>query len=269
MQNTISANGINLSYFEDGHGAETVVFSHGFMLSRQMYEHQQSVLSQSYRTLAYDQRSHGDSELVRGDFDVYDLTEDAAEFIRKTNSGPVHFAGLSAGGFVGLRLALRYPELIKSLVLLDTTARAETPKSYKAISRALSLMGLFGLRPFASTLTKQIMGKTFLQNPERNDEKVYWKRYIGSLNGRAMKSFGQAIFQRDDLLSEIEKAVKFPPTLILVGEEDEATPPADAQAMHERISGSVLNIIPKAGHFSPVEEPELVTEAISKFLMSV
>lgn len=269
MQNTISANGINLSYFEDGRGAETVVFSHGFTLNRQMYEHQQSTLSQSYRTLAYDQRSHGDSELVRGDFDVYDLTEDAAEFIRKTNSGPVHFAGLSAGGFVGLRLALRYPELIKSLVLMDTTARAETPENYKEISRALFLIGLFGLRPFASALTKQIMGNTFLQNPERNDEKAYWRRYIGSLNGRAMKNFGHAIFQRDDLLSEIEKAVNFPPTLILVGEEDEATPPFEAQAIHDRISGSVLNIIPKAGHFSPVEEPELVTEAISKFLMSV
>ena len=130
-------------------------------------------------------------------------------------------------------------------------------------------MGIFGLRPFASALTKQIMGNTFLQNPERNDEKVYWRRYIGSLNGRAMKSFGHAIFQRDDLLSEIEKADKFPPTLILVGEEDDATPPAEAQAMYEVLSGSVLTIIPKACHLSPVEEPEFVTEAISKFLMSV
>ena len=56
------------------------------------------------------------------------------------------------------------------------------------------------------------------------------------------------------------------PTLILVGDEDVAVPPVHSQRLHERIPGSRLEIIPRAGHTSTVEEPEAVNAAITNFL---
>ena len=89
-----------------------------------MFEAQVAELSKTYRVIAYDHRGQGKSE-VKGPFDMDAVAEDAAALIRDLVGGPVHFIGLSMGGFVGMRLAARHPELIKSLVLLETSANAE------------------------------------------------------------------------------------------------------------------------------------------------
>ena len=89
-----------------------------------MFAAQVAEFSKQYRVIAYDHRGQGSSE-VGGPYDMDTVAADAAELIRTLVGGPVHFIGLSMGGFVGMRLAARHPELVKSLVLLETSANAE------------------------------------------------------------------------------------------------------------------------------------------------
>jgi len=86
-----------------------------------MFAAQVAEFSKQYRVIAYDHRGQGNSE-VKGPYDMDTVALDAVELIRSLVGGPVHFIGLSMGGFVGIRLAARHPELIKSLALLETCA---------------------------------------------------------------------------------------------------------------------------------------------------
>ena len=79
----IKVNGVNLYYHETGNGDETIVFSHGYLMSHKMFSDQIDLLSERYRVIAFDHRGHGESEKIQESFGIYDLMEDAAELIDK------------------------------------------------------------------------------------------------------------------------------------------------------------------------------------------
>ena len=118
----IQANNVALFYEEKGSGPEVMLFSHGYLMDHTMYDHQVEAFKDRFRCIAYDQRGHGRSEAITSSYDVDALVNDAIGLIEALKIGPVHFVGMSTGGFVGLRLALRRPDLLKSLVLIDTSA---------------------------------------------------------------------------------------------------------------------------------------------------
>ncbi|MEM9277980.1 MAG: alpha/beta hydrolase, partial [Pseudomonadota bacterium] len=257
--------GVSLNYVEVGSGSETIVFSHGYLMSHRMYDEQIAALSSSARVIAFDHRCHGASESVRTKFGMYDLVDDTAALIRETCEGPVHFVGMSTGGFVGMRLTLRQPELIKSLVLIDTSADHESPEALRGNKVLLVILGLFGFRPVINKAMSILMGAPFLNDPNRKDQVQFWKSYIMSLDRQAIRQFGYAIFSRDSVLDDLKRANDFVPTQIIVGELDQPTPMRNSTDMLNAISGSELTIVPNAGHTSPVEEPQIVTDALHEF----
>lgn len=259
-------NGVSVHYLQAGEGSETIVFSHGYLMNHRMYDHQITALKDRYNIIAFDHRCHGASEQVRTEFGMYDLVEDAATLIQTSSREPVHFIGMSTGGFVGMRLALRYPQLIKSLTLIDTSADIEDPKKKLSNSVMLEILRWFGVKPLIGKAMSALMGRTFLKDSQRKELKQYWQDYILSLDKRAIRQFGLAIFNRDSVLDALSKLTSPPPTLVIVGSEDVATPVAKSQQLHTAIKDSQLVIVPKAGHTSPVEEPETVTQAIDAFL---
>jgi pimeloyl-ACP methyl ester carboxylesterase len=111
-------NGTRIHHTETGSGPETIVFSHGLLMSGEMFRDQVAAFSDRYRCITFDHRGQGQSEVTESGYDMDTLAEDAAALIRELNCAPCHFAGLSMGGFVGMRLAIRHPELLKSLILL-------------------------------------------------------------------------------------------------------------------------------------------------------
>ncbi|WP_157058978.1 alpha/beta hydrolase [Loktanella sp. 5RATIMAR09] len=118
---------ISVHYVEAGSGPETIVYSHGCLMSHRMFDDQSTALSSSARVIAFDHRCQGDSEKVQTEFALQDLVDDAAALISETCDSPIHFVGMSTGGFVGMRLALYKPKLLKSLALIDTSADHEAP----------------------------------------------------------------------------------------------------------------------------------------------
>jgi len=262
----IDANGTRLFYSDTGSGVETIVFSHGFLMNHHMFDHQIKALSTRYRVIAFDHRGHGQSATCHAPFGMYDLVDDAAALIRELCAQPVHFAGMSTGGFVGMRLALRAPELIRTLTLIDTAAGAEDPTKTKQYNQLLFVVRWFGTRPVLGKVMPILMAKHFLNDPARRADVAIWRQFLSDLDKKSVYRFGKAIFSRDSVLDSLAALDTPPPTQIIVGAEDIATPVAASRALREAIKGATLDIIPKAGHTSPLEMPHEVTDVISQFL---
>jgi pimeloyl-ACP methyl ester carboxylesterase len=257
-------NGARIHYEECGSGPETLVFSHGLLMSGEMFRGQVETLGGLYRCITYDHRGQGGSEVTAAGYDMDSITGDAAALIGELDAAPCHFAGLSMGGIVGLRLALRHPELVKTLILMDTSADPE-PAANRGPYRRLALVGRwFGFRLVVNRVLRIMFGRTFLADPAREAERERWKRHLLGLDRRGTYRAAHGVIDREgvhEMLGRIET-----PTLILVGDEDVATVPAKAERLHAAIRGSKLVVIPGAGHSSSIEQPELVAAAIRDFL---
>ena len=262
----LSLNGVELHYTDTGGGGAAIVFSHGLLFSGDMFEAQVAALSPRYRCITFDHRGQGKSEVgVRG-YDMDTLAEDAAALIRALDIGPCHFVGLSMGGFVGMRLAVRHPGLIRSLTLVDTSADAEPSENVPRYRLLNVIARWIGLWAVISRVMPIAFGRTFLNDPARTDERARWRKAILSNHRVGITRAVNGVIRRAGFYAELPKITQ--PVLIIVGEEDVATVPAKSERMHEAISGSRLIVVPGAGHSSTIEQPVAVNEALSSFLQN-
>lgn len=257
----IRCNNALLYYTDEGSGKDTIVFSHGLLMSSEMFRAQIEHFKSRYRCIAYDHRGQGRSEVTETGYDLEQLTQDAVAFIEALDVGAVHFVGLSMGGFIGMRLASRRPELLKSLTLMCTSADTESNRLKYSLMTLVFQLG--GRKLIHKRLMKVLFGKTFLSDPGRQSEKERWSQHLLHLPTTISKSVSAVIHRSGvaDELSTIEL-----PVLILAGEEDMAIPVEKARSLHERITGSVLHIIPGSGHSITIEQPDVVNRLMEEFL---
>jgi 3-oxoadipate enol-lactonase len=261
---TLRVNNAVLHYEEAGAGPETIVFAHGLLLDGRMFADQVEALRSRYRCITFDFRGQGESEVTASGYDMDTLTDDAAALIEALQCAPCHFAGLSMGGFVGLRLAIRRPALLRSLVLLDTSADPE-PRSNIPRFRMLNFIARwFGLGLVVKSVMPIMFGKSFLADLSREELRKKWRARITANDRIGITRAVRGVIDRPGIDEDLDKIDV--PTLIVVGDQDVATVPAKSERMHARIAGSQLVVIPNAGHTSPVEEPEAVTAALRSFL---
>ncbi len=263
----LRVNQADLWYEVHGQGPETVVFAHGLLWSGRMFHRQVSALQDRYRCITFDFRGQGRSEITRSGYDMDTLADDAAALIEQLDLAPCHFAGLSMGGFVGMRLALRRPELLRSLILMDTSADPE-PEENIGRYRLLNLISRWlGMGLVAGQVMPIMFGQKFLSDPQRAEERAEWRQRLLSNRRKGISRAVRGVISREGIQDRISGITV--PTLIIVGDQDVATVPEKSRRMHERIPDSRLVIIPGAGHTSTVEEPEAVTAAIEEFLGSL
>ena len=172
----IKVNGAELFYNEAGTGPETIVFAHGLVFSGRMFDEQVSALKDRYRCITFDFRGQGQSQVTPDGYDMDSLCEDAAQLIERLDCAPCHFLGFSMGGFVAMRLALRRPELVKSLILADTSADPEPNKiKYNVLCAITRLLGVSAV---VNQVTPILFGHNFLTDPERKDLVQEWRYEI-------------------------------------------------------------------------------------------
>lgn len=264
----LSINGGEIYYEDTGGPGEPIVFSHGLLWSCRLYDAQVGALRDHYRCIAYDHRGQGQSELSPSGasvhtIDIETVTADAIGLIEGLGLGRVHFCGLSMGGFVGMRIAARRPDLLRSLLLLETSADPE-PRENVPRYRLLNFVARWiGLRLVTTPVMRIMFGRSFLMDPARDRERELWRARLAG-NRRDIWRAVNGVIERRGVYEELGRISM--PTLVLVGEEDVATVPAKAERIHQAIVGSRLVRIPRAGHSSTVEEPEAVTAAIRGFL---
>lgn len=229
-----------------------------------MFWKQVEYLKNEYRILTYDHRGQGKSEVTDSGYDIDELYSDTIELIKKLNLGKVHFAGLSMGGFVGMRVAARNPEMIKSLILMETSAKAEHNRSKYIL--LVSIVKIFGVKVVAQNVMDIMFGKTFLSDDNRKVEKRQWQTELEN-NKKSITKAVEGVIYRKGIENELKNIQC--PVLILVGTEDKATPPENAKFIHSLIPQSKLKYIINAGHTSSIEEPEQINRVIEGFLKSL
>ncbi len=262
----LHVNNAELYYEEAGAGPETIVFSHGLLWSGKMFAAQVEQLKTRYRVITYDHRGQGRSEATARECDMESLTEDAAGLIKALKAGPCHFVGLSMGGFVGMRLAARYPDLLKSLVLMETSAQpepAENVPKYRTLNTVVKLLGTWAVK---GPVMKIMFGQKFLHDRSRTQLRKQWEKELKS-NQKTITRAVEGVISRQGVEEELKKIQC--PTLVMVGDQDVATVPAKARYIQQHIAGAELVIIPGAGHTSSVEEPAFVNGALETFLSKV
>jgi pimeloyl-ACP methyl ester carboxylesterase len=193
-----------------------------------------------------------------------DLAVDAAALLESLQATPCHFVGLSMGGFVGLRLAIARPELLRSLTLIESAADGETPWNVVKYGVMSVLVRLFGVRPLVRPTMRIMFGTAFLRDGKRADERARQEALLRGLDVPGMLAALDAVNTRRPVVDELSKIKT--PTLMLHGEDDRAIAPARARATAAAIAHARLQLIPRAGHTSTVEEPEAVTRGLAQFL---
>jgi 3-oxoadipate enol-lactonase len=252
-------------YYEDHEGGpQTLLFAHGLLWSGKMFAKQVDALKPRYRCITFDWRGQGQSAVTCDGYDMETLYADTLALIDALHIETCHFVGLSMGGFIGMRLAARRPDLVTSLILIGTSAdpepAANVPK-YRMLNLVARWLG-FGL--VANRVMPIMFGQKFLSDSARRQERAAWRRQMLANHRIGITRATRGVIARQGVYDELPMISA--PTLILVGDQDVATVPATAQRMHERITQSQLRIIPGAGHTSTVEEPDAVNAAILTFL---
>ena len=260
----LTVNGVDLHYEQHGTGPETIVFAHGLLWSGRMFDAQVAALRDGYRCVTFDFRGQGQSAVTRDGYDMDTLAEDAAALIRTLRLEPCHFVGLSMGGFIGMRLAIRHPELLRSLLLLGTSADPEPPENLPRYRTLNVVARLLGLRVVAGKVMPILYGRKFLEDPERAELRAACRRSLVANHRLGITRAVTGVITREGVYDQLDRIRV--PTLVLVGDQDVATVPAKSRRLHERIAGSVFRVLPGAGHTSTIEEPEAVNGAILEFL---
>ena len=262
---TLDIDGTSLFYEDTGPGStgETIAFSHGLLWGTELFEPQIAALRGRYRCVAWDHRGQGKSAADHRDHIGMELVwQDAVRLLEALGTGPVHFCGLSMGGFVAMRMAARRPDLVRSLILIETSSDPEPVENvarYRLLSRVTRLLGPGVTRGKVAPI---MLGKTILADKARRADVARFTEIMS--RRRDIWRAVAGVVDRGGVHDELRRIAA--PTLILVGDEDVATPRPKAERIAAAIPGARLVGIPRAGHSSTVEEPAAVNAAIEEFL---
>ena len=244
--------------------APTVVFGHGLLFSGRMFAAQVERLRANYRCVTIDWRGQGKTPATDEGYDMETLYDDAAALIVGLGVGPVHYVGLSMGGFVGLRLAARRPELIRSLSLLDTSAGREDLDKVSQYRLLARIYRWIGIGPLKGKVKSLMFGPAFLADPSSKVATDKWEAELRSVDRIGMKKAIRGVTDRLAITAELVNITCA--TQVVVGADDVATPLAKAQALVEGIAGAELHVVAQCGHSSTVEHPETLADLLEGFL---
>lgn len=266
---TFDSNGASIAYTDTGPpagkpDAQTVVFGHGVLFGGWMFRSQVEALRERYRCVTIDWRGQGDSPPAAGGYHMDTLTGDAVALIRELDVAPVHWVGLSMGGFVGQRIAARHGELLRTLTLLDTSAAAEDRAKARNYKLLAWLQCLIGFRPLVGRVKALLFGPVFLADPANAATVDEWVHRFARLDRAAVRDSVLAVANRPSIDEEITGITV--PTLVVVGADDEPTPPAHSERIATRVPNARLRIIPDCGHSCTLEQPAAITELVEGFL---
>lgn len=244
-------------------GAETILFGHGLLFGGWMFAPQIAALRQRYRCVTIDWRGQGGTP-GGGDAGMDTLTRDAVGLIERLEIAPVHWVGLSMGGFVGQRVAARHGELLRSLTLLGTSAGAEDPRRVREYRRLATLLRLVGIGPIAGAVKPYLFGPDFRADPEGRRVVAAWQDRLRRGDRAALCGAVRGVTDRAPVEAEITGITV--PTLVVVGADDNATPPHEAERIAALIPGARLEVLARCGHTSSLERPDVITGLLERFL---
>lgn len=259
----LPGHGLSVAYEDRGAGP-VVVLLHAFPMCRWMWRPQLDALEGEYRLLTPDLPGFGSTPAVAG-VTVDVMADVVAEFLTAAGvAGPVVLGGVSMGGYVSFAFARRHPARLRGLVLADTKPEPDDAAARRTRDKMFAAL-VDGSLP-AHGVVEQMLPKLLGDKTRSSRPAVVAEvRRIGAAQPKDGLMAGVAALRdRPDAGPELGNIRV--PTLIVVGEEDAATPPDGAKRTADRIAGARLVVIPGAGHLSNLEAPAEFTAALRDFL---
>lgn len=262
MEATI--NGIQLAYTDEGRGAP-IVFLHAFPLNRAMWEPQVRALSGRFRVITVDLRGHGESEALLWNFSLDQYADDVRALLAHLEIPEAVLVGLSMGGYVVFAFHRRYPQQARALVLADTRAQADTEEGRRGRCGMAQAAFTRGHAPVVDAMLPKLLSQESRDNRPELVARVQDMITSTPVSGIIVDCMAMA--DRPDALPLLKDIAC--PTLVVVGDQDQATPTADARTIAEGITGAQLKVISGAAHLSNLEQPEAFNRAVAEFVGSL
>ena len=261
--NRITSEDAELAYQILGQGPPLVLL-HPFPAHHELWLPACEALSMRYRLLLPDLRGHGESAIGQG---PATMEKHAADLIRICDAegiGRAAFAGVSIGGYIMFEFWRRHKERVEALILANTRAQAETAVGRTARLKAAADVVERGTEPFIETMLPRLFGKSSSAN--RPDLVEQARRMMRKMSPQAVSLVQQGMADRPDSVPTLRTISV--PTLVIGGEEDIASPLADAELMRDNIPGAELKVLPRAGHYAVFEQPQAAGSLLRRFLDS-
>jgi len=249
-------------YYELTGAGPPVVLLHSFLCSSTMWAGQVETLAREHVVINVDARGHGRSSPAHTPFSLYDLVGDVAAVLDDAGIERCVWAGLSMGGMTALRAALRVPDRVTGLILLDTTAGRDSALTRLKYALLGAAARVAGLRPLAPQAAREMFGVTARHRQAALVEQ--WKESFVQIDVVSALQTLEALIHRDDLVPHLPRITV--PAAVLVGGEDSALPPRVARQLAKGLPIATYEEIPETGHLSALERPEALTEAMLRFL---
>jgi len=255
---TIQVNDIDLYYEMFGEG-EPLLLIHGLGSSSRDWEMQIDFFAQNYQVITIDVRGHGKSGKPPGPYSIPLFAEDTAKLLQGLGVSPVHILGISLGGMIALQLGISHPEMVKSLIIVNSTPELipRTLKEQLRIWRRLLIVRVMGLRKMG-----EVLGNQFFPLPEQTElREIFVERWAENDKPaylEAMKAvIGWSVVER---LGEIRC-----PTFV-IGADGDYFPTEEKEIYVRRIPGAELKVIEDARHALPAEKPGEFNAVVKAFL---
>ncbi len=250
---------MNISYSEKGDmSALPLVLIHAFPLNRRMWTRQMDGLSDKLRTLAPDLPGFGETPVHVDDQSMAAYVKKLKQFLDGKGIYKAVFAGCSMGGYVLFEFWRTYPDTMSGMILCDTRAEADTEETKANRMKSIEDVREKGIGPLAETMIPKLLSSETVSSREELVSEV--REIILSNTTEGVANALAAMAERPDSTDTLN--IIDIPTLLIAGKEDIITPPEVAENMQTKMKNARVEIIPGAGHLSPIERPELVNQSI-------
>lgn len=247
---------MSLYVAEEGSGEETIVFLHGLGVSGWMWADQIAALREEWHCLNVDLPGNGESHSQ--EWKSLDAAADAVATVVRERAvgGRAHVVGLSLGGYVGLHLLARHPEIVRSLLVSGVTAVPFRPwPLWWLLTRGIAVVSGFGAVARLSAKAMQLPDEVvplYLRDARRLESRTVRRVYDEVLQFRPP--------------APLRRNVR--PVLVVAGGA-EAASVRRSLPEHERvIAGAVSALVPEVHHAWNAERPELFTSMIRSWARS-
>ena len=243
----------------------SVVLLHPFPADHEFWLPVAQSLSTRYRLIMPDLRGHGDSDIGEGPASMAKHAADIARVMDDADVGRAPMVGVSIGGYALFEFWRQQRGRVAALGLCNTKAPADSPEAQAGRLQAAADVMERGTEPFFQSMIPRLLGKTTCETrPDLVEGALQMMRAMSPADVAAVQ---RGMAERPDSVDTL-KTISVP-SLLVTGEEDILTGLNEAELMHRHIAGSEVRVFPKAGHYSPWEQPEAVGRLLRQFLDGV
>ncbi len=259
----VRSSDIEITYEVLGQGPDLVLL-HPFPAHHGVWMPVAEQLASKYRVLLPDLRGHGDSGVGEGAATMEKHTDDLVRVLDDAQVGTAIFAGESIGGYILLEFWRRHRERVKTLILCNTKATADTADARKARLQSAEDVLKKGVEPFIDSMLPKLLGET--TRFHRPDVMAAAKAMMMKISPAGVAAVQRGMAERPDSVPTL-RTMNVPTLLISAGED--SIPVSEAELMKQHLPKATLRVIAKAGHYAVFERPEEALRLLRQFLDAV